>query len=177
MPAPRAILTRGTEAVYLLLVADSDLLDELDGNTSAFRLRGPSVAPSSIKARQIDVQPIVDEKWQYQLGEITDSTFAVRVTFWENRAAATPDRVMPGDAVKSVDIPRRIAAIVAASGETRGRLVDPDSDPLDEGTERYLNHDFDPPQFGVTTDKEETLLGFFVDLVFQSSQDSEGNRS
>jgi len=177
MALSRAILTRATEAVYALVAADADLLAELGGNASQFRFRGPAVDPTSIKARQIDVAPIVDEKWTYQLGELTDSTIAVRVTFWENRSAATPAHIQPGEAMPAVDVPRKIAAIVAASGENRGRLIDPDSDPLDEGTDRYLNHGFGTPQFGVTTNKEETVLGFYVDLVFDTSQDAEGNRA
>jgi len=177
MAIPRAILTRAAEAVYALLLADANILAELAGDTSLLRFRGPAVDPTSIKSGQIEVTPIVSETWQYQLGEVTDATVAVRVTCWLDRASATPAHIQPGRSMPAVDLSRYIASVVAGSGELRGRLVDPDSDPLDEGTERYLNHDFGPPQFGVTTNKEETVLGFFVDLVFYTSQDSEGNRA
>lgn len=177
MAAPRHILTRAAEAVYALLAADTDIMAEVGDDATALRLCGPSVEPTSLGAPGIDVQPIVQEKWEYSLGEITETMFGVRVTYWQKRSDATAVKIAPGLPIKSVDVPRHVVAVVRASGNGRGRLVDPDSAPSDQGTARYLNHGFGAPQFGVTALGEQTILGFYVDLVFDSSQDSEGDRA
>jgi hypothetical protein len=176
MTIARTIAQRIAEAEYLVVSTDADLLSLVGGDATRIRLRNFFFDPSSISAPQIDVALVPTVGWQYSLGVVTDMTVPVRVTYWFNAAGHRSLSLGQDGETWPESVLHHIVALTNASGDGQGRLVDPDAAAEADGVAKWLNHVLQPPQWGIVRPEESTLVGFYVDLPFETRADISGER-
>lgn len=177
MTISRSVPTRMAEAVHALVVADADLLALVGSNAQQIRLSHPTIEESSVAAPQINVALVPTVGWKYWLGEVSELTWAIRVTHWVSTASISGGRLTAGAINGPIDVLLHIVSLVAQSANGMGRLEDPDAAPGAEGVDLYLNHVFGTPQWGVERSKDGSAIGYYVDLIFESRIDNTGARA